>query len=133
MLPTTGAGTTASAGVAAKPSVGALAFIASTVPSNIPENLWELVSCVKEPSRRAMTDKRRQVPEFYQAFVDAVQCAWNTPPGRAVLQPLEICTLLDMTPQYALEHSIVMCLGVPATLPYHPDPSTVVAPLTVGL
>jgi hypothetical protein len=122
-----GAVPTASASVSAASTVEVTSFNASTVPPQIPDNLWELLSCVKEPARRAITDKRRKVPKIYRAFVDAVQNAWDTPSGRAVLQLLEISTLADMTPKYALEHSVVMCLGVLATLPCHPNPNPSVA------
>jgi hypothetical protein len=36
-----------------------------------------------------------------------------------------------MTPEYALGHSVVMCLGVPVKLPYCPKPNAVLAPPNV--
>lgn len=95
------------------------------LPDEVPSNLWELLSCVKEAARRAITDRRRKVPRIYEGFVAAVQRTWNSDTGRAVLRVLESKTLLAMTVEFAMKHSIVLYLGVRSALPFDERPAAV--------
>ena len=95
----------------AQPAVAPL--VPSKVPEEVPANLWELLSCVKEPARRAAgLDKRRLKPATYAAFVGAVQRGWNTKSGRDALGFLEDKKLQQMTPVFALAHCCVLAMRV---------------------
>ena len=87
-------------------------FVPATVPEDVPSNLWELLSCVKEPRRRAFTDKRRAKAVVYDAFVAVVQRVWDSADGRAVLRVLEDKTLLSITPAFAMRVSVLLSLRV---------------------
>jgi hypothetical protein len=87
-------------------------FASAPVPPEVPENLWELLSCVKEPARRALLDKRRAKPAVYDLFVDAVQRAWNSEAGRGALRFLADKTRQEMTPAFALRHACVLAMRV---------------------
>ena len=92
------------------------------VPDEVPRNLWELLSCVMHVGRRRKTDVRRANPTHYGAFVAAAQRAWDSRVGRAVLELLAGKVVSDMTPAFALQHSVVLSLEVACTLPYHEEP-----------
>ena len=115
-------GGAASGGAAAVAAAAAGPLLHSPVPEDVPENLWELLSCIKEQARRDITDKRKTVPAIWAAFVGAVQRVWNTDSGRAVLEVLVSETPGTITPAFALEHSIVLYLGVRAGLPCEAHP-----------
>jgi hypothetical protein len=92
------------------------------VPDDVPRNLWALLSCVMHAGRRRKTDVRRQSPKHYAAFVAAAQRAWNSRTGRGVLGLLEGKDEADMTPAFALQHSVVLSLEVACPMPYHECP-----------
>ena len=115
----------AASGGAAAAAAAAGPLLNSPVPEDVPENLWELLSCIKEQARRDITDKRKKVPAIWAAFVVAVQRVWNTESGRAVLEVLVEQTPGTITPAFALENSIVLYLGVRAGLPCEAHPMQV--------
>ena len=86
--------------------------MSAPLPPEVPDNLWELLSCVKEPARRALLDKRRAKPAVYGFFVDAVQRAWNSEAGRGALRFLADKTRQEMTPAFALRHACVLAMRV---------------------
>ena len=98
------------------------ASASDTVPEEVPDNLWELLSCVKEKQRRTITDRRKTQSATYAGFVAEVQRAWNSQTGRAVLKVLEGRTLASITPEFALECSVILSLRVPSTLKFMSKP-----------
>lgn len=76
------------------------------------------------PERGAAAQDRRSTGEchHYGAFVAAAQRAWDSHAGRAVLGLLVGKNVGDMTPAFALQHSVVLSLEVVCPLPYHADP-----------
>jgi hypothetical protein len=112
------------AAAAAAPAAGAAAAALPTaLPEEVPFNLWELLSCIKEKARRSITDRRKEVPAIWAAFVATVQRVWDSPTGNAVLRVLVGKTPADMTPAFALANSIVLYLGVRAGLPCEERPA----------
>lgn len=118
------------AGGAAAAAALAGPLLHSPVPGEVPHNLWELLSCIKEQARRDITDRRKKVPAIWAAFLVVVQRVWNTESGRAVLHVLKTKNPADITPAFALENSIVLYLGVRAGLPCEAGPVQVLAALT---
>ena len=117
----------AAAGAAAAPVLAPAAPHApSLVPPEVPDNLWELLSCVKEPARRRLLDYRRTKPEIYDAFVAAVQRGWDSVSGRGALRFLADKTRLEMTPEFALRRTCVLALRV-RVWPTVPEANVVVA------
>lgn len=113
-----GAAAASAAGPPLAPLVAAGApFVSAPLPPEVPDNLWELLSCVKEPARRALLDKRRAKPAVYGFFVDAVQRAWNSEAGRGALRFLADKTRREMTPVFALRHACVLAMRVRVAWP----------------
>lgn len=102
------------AAAAAAPAVAAAGapFASAPVPPEVPVNLWELLSCVKEPARRALLDKRRAKAAVFAVFAGAVQRAWNSEAGRGALRFLADKTVQEMTPAFALRHACVLAMRV---------------------
>jgi hypothetical protein len=117
----------AAATAAAAPVAGG--FPSTPLPEEVPGNLWELMSCIMDPERRAeVPDKRRKTGTAFAEFSEVVKRAWNArSSSREVLRLLENKTRAEMTPPFAVRHSVVLFLGVPSGLPCIQRPGDAVA------